>query len=130
YVSVGGIRSTGLSSALGLAQEVARLVAGDWQAPTEVDWPAAPCLAEDRARPWAAPGNGGIVCHCGLATRRASEAALAGPPPARSLAGLKRRTRVTMGRCQGFYCLGVLAGITAGRLAPGLEIAPEAADAD
>ena len=28
---------------------------------------------------------------------------------ARRLAGLKRRTRVTMGRCQGFYCLGALA---------------------
>ena len=48
-------------------------------------------------------------------TRREIEEALAGPLPARSLAGLKRRTRVTMGRCQGFYCLGELAEITEGR---------------
>ncbi|HMA16386.1 MAG TPA: NAD(P)/FAD-dependent oxidoreductase, partial [Kiloniellaceae bacterium] len=109
YVSVGGIRSTGLSSALGLAREVARLVAGEWPAPAEVAWPAAPSIAEDHPRAWAAPDNGGIVCHCELVTRREIEDALAGPLPARSLAGLKRRTRVTMGRCQGFYCLGALA---------------------
>lgn len=128
YVSVGGIRSTGLSGALGLAGEVSRLVAGNWQPPAEVAWPAAPSIAEDSPRAWAAPGNGGIVCHCELVTRREIEDALAGPLPARSLAGLKRRTRVTMGRCQGFYCLGVLAEITAGRLAPGLEIAQGAGD--
>src|SRR3546814_7780312 len=64
-----------------------------------------------------------IVCHCELVTRREIEAALAGPLPARSLAGLKRRTRVTMGRCQGFYCLGALAEITDGHFAPELAIA-------
>jgi len=37
--------------------------------------------------------------------------------PAASLAGLKRRTRVTMGRCQGFYCSAELARMTEGRLA-------------
>jgi len=31
---------------------------------------------------------------------------------AKSLAGLKRRTRVTMGRCQGFYCSARLAELT------------------
>lgn len=129
YISVGGIRSTGLSSALGLAQEVARLVAGDWPAPVEVAWPRAPALAEERPRDWAAPDNGGIVCHCELVTRREIEDALDGPLPAQSLAGLKRRTRVTMGRCQGFYCLGALAEITAGRFAPGLEIAEGRDDA-
>src|SRR3546814_8666043 len=64
-----------------------------------------------------------IVCHCELVTRREIEAALAGPLPARSLAGLKRRTRVTMGRCQGFYCLGALAEITDGHFAPELALA-------
>lgn len=114
YISVGGIRSTGLSSALGLAQEVARLVAGDWHPPAEVAWPAAPVLAEDEPRAWAAPDNGGIVCHCELVTRREIEEALECPLPARSLAGLKRRTRVTMGRCQGFFCSAELARLTDG----------------
>jgi glycerol-3-phosphate dehydrogenase len=30
--------------------------------------------------------------------------ALAGDVPPRTVEGLRRRTRATMGRCQGFYC--------------------------
>jgi glycerol-3-phosphate dehydrogenase len=40
---------------------------------------------------------------------------LNGPVPARTLGGLKRRTRVMMGRCQGFGCSGAI-----GRFAPHL----------
>lgn len=116
YCLVGGIRSTGLSSALGIASYVfeacgremgAKAAAGDL-------WPRALPIAEDLERDWQRPGNGGIVCHCEWVTRREIEAALQGPLAARSLAGLKRRTRVTMGRCQGFFCSGELAAITAG----------------
>ena len=46
--------------------------------------------------------------------RREILAALNGPLPARSLAGLKRRTRVTMGRCQGFFCYAELSRLTEG----------------
>ncbi len=117
YIAVGGIRSTGLSAALGLAQHVRRL----WDRPAAPIaaplWPTLPNLAETATRDWQRPGNGGIVCHCERVTRREIEAALAGPLPARTFAGLKRRTRVTMGRCQGFYCGAALAGLTAGRLA-------------
>jgi len=127
YVSVGGIRSTGLSSALGLARAVYDLLAGfggaGFRPPREVVWPQISAISEEAPRAWAEPGNGGIVCHCELVTRREIEAALSGPLAAQSLAGLKRRTRVTMGRCQGFYCLGALAEITDGRFAPGLELA-------
>jgi len=118
YITVGGIRSTGLSSALGLAREVCRLLEGFGEtfAPlTEPSWPKAGVLTEYGERAWARAGNGGIVCHCELVTRHEIEAALDGPLAARSLAGLKRRTRVTMGRCQGFYCLGALSEITEGR---------------
>ncbi|WP_340115501.1 NAD(P)/FAD-dependent oxidoreductase [Pelagibius sp. 7325] len=118
YITVGGIRSTGLSSALGLAREVHALLMSfgtSYTAPEEVAWPRVGVLTEYGERAWAQPGNGGIVCHCELVTRREIEAALDGPLPARSLAGLKRRTRVTMGRCQGFYCLGEMAAITEGR---------------
>jgi glycerol-3-phosphate dehydrogenase len=118
YVTVGGIRSTGLSSALGLAREVHRLLEtfGDsYRPPQQVAWPQAGVLTDYAERAWAQPDNGGIVCHCELVTRREIEAALDGPLAAQSLSGLKRRTRVTMGRCQGFYCLGALSRITAGR---------------
>jgi len=126
YVSVGGIRSTGLSSALGLAREVERLLAGfgeSYRPPAEIAWPRLDAISEAAPRAWGEPGNGGIVCHCELVTRREIETALSGPLAAQSLAGLKRRTRVTMGRCQGFYCLGALAEMTAGRFAPALTIA-------
>ena len=116
YVTVGGIRSTGLSSALGIARHVARLSAEAghrFERPPSITWPRVPNISTAAPRDFETPGNGGIVCHCELVTRREIEAALSGPLPARSLAGLKRRTRVTMGRCQGFHCSATLARMTA-----------------
>jgi glycerol-3-phosphate dehydrogenase len=75
-----------------------------------------PNLAEHLPRDWQTPGYDEIVCHCEMVTRREIEAALAGPLPPGDPGGLKRRTRCTMGRCQGFNCLGRLAELTAGRL--------------
>lgn len=130
YVTVGGIRSTGLSSALGTAAHVHRLTAGllaGHRPVADPVWPRMPMLAEDETRDWQCPGNDGVVCHCERVTRREIEAALDGPTGARSLAGLKRRTRVTMGRCQGFYCSQELAAITAGRLAVPMTADPTTA---
>lgn len=118
YVTVGGIRSTGLSAALGIARHVADLMTGQgaqWEAAGDPVWPRVPNISEAGQRDWQSPGHGGVVCHCELVTRREVEAALEGPLGARSLAGLKRRTRVTMGRCQGFYCSAALADLTQGR---------------
>jgi glycerol-3-phosphate dehydrogenase len=53
-----------------------------------------------------------------MVTRREILEALEGPLPARDVGGLKRRTRATMGRCQGFYCLARIAQLTLGRLDP------------
>ena len=116
YISVSGIRSTGLSAALGIARRVYDLyaeAAGPRVALENCSWPRVQSLADPGPRDWEQPGNGGIVCHCELVTRREILAALHGPLAARSLGGLKRRTRVTMGRCQGFYCSGELAELTA-----------------
>lgn len=126
YICVGGIRSTGLSAALGIAAHVLRL-AGRGDTPlADPVWPQMPNISVDGERDWQRAGHGGIVCHCELATRREIEAALSGPLAAGSLAGLKRRTRVTMGRCQGFYCSAELARLTEGRLArPMLEPSDE-----
>ncbi len=119
YISVGGIRSTGLSAALGIASHVYRLyqAMGNSQNPIEnVTCPKVLPLAETVDRNWSKPGNGGIVCHCELVTRYEIEQALKGPLAANSLAGLKRRTRATMGRCQGFYCAAELSELCANRL--------------
>jgi len=121
FVTVGGIRSTGLSAALGIARHVLDLVrsatARSFVPPAEIHWPRPAAIAECGERDWQRPGNGGILCHCERVTRREIEAALTGPLAARSFAGLKRRTRVGMGRCQGFYCTAALARMTEGRLA-------------
>jgi glycerol-3-phosphate dehydrogenase len=119
-ITVGGIRSTGLSAALGIAQYVLALHEDSGARhvpPAAPRWPLMPVLAESDGRGWQQHDNDGIVCHCEQITRREIEAALSGPLAPQGFAGLKRRTRVTMGRCQGFFCSAALGEITRGRLA-------------
>jgi glycerol-3-phosphate dehydrogenase len=118
WITVGGIRSTGLTAALGIAQHVASLYAAQFDAlaaPAEPIWTPVPNLAEHLPRPYQ-KGAGEIVCHCELVTRAEIEAALAGPLPAGDIGGLKRRTRCMMGRCQGFYCSWRVTELAAARL--------------
>ena len=118
WITVGGIRSTGLSGALGIAQHVFALYQSMGHRHTALAAPVVPrakVLAESGMRDWQLPEHGEIVCHCELVTRREVEAALKGPLAAKSLAGLKRQTRATMGRCQGFYCSARLAELTEGQ---------------
>ena len=123
YISVGGIRSTGLSAALGIARYVSRLNAGVAFSSGPIEAPNCPApdrLSNYHPRDWESAGHGGIICHCELVTKREILAALEGPMAPTTLQGLKRRTRVCMGRCQGFYCTGPLATLTEGRLSPAL----------
>ena len=117
WISVGGIRSTGLSAALGIARHVFRLYENLGEKHCPIDNPIFPrtaMLAESGIRAWRRKGHGEIVCHCELVTELEIRQALSGSLPARSLSGLKRKTRVTMGRCQGFYCSARLAELTGG----------------
>jgi len=119
WITVAGIRSTGLTGSLGIARHVSGLYSQNFGGladnPTPI-WTPVPNLAEHSPRPHQQPGYGEIVCHCELVTRTEIEAALAGPLPAGDLGGLKRRTRCMMGRCQGFYCSARVAELAAGRL--------------
>jgi glycerol-3-phosphate dehydrogenase len=119
WITSAGIRSTGLTGALGIALQAAELYRRHFGELREQPAPAIPMpnLAEHLPRRHAAPGYGEMVCHCELVTRAEIEAALSGPLPAGDLGGLKRRTRVMMGRCQGFYCSAKVAALTDGRLA-------------
>lgn len=119
WISVGGIRSTGLTAALGIAQHVYGLYAGKHQRIPESawQWPQLPNLAEHLPRDYHKPGYGEIVCHCEMVTRRELDVALNSLLPPGDLGGLKRRTRACMGRCQGFYCSAEVAQISANRLA-------------
>jgi glycerol-3-phosphate dehydrogenase len=113
WITVAGIRSTGLTGSLGIAQHVAKLYAKNFgklpkKQPAPIYTPV-PNLAEHTIRPYMKGGE--IVCHCEWVTRGEIEAACAGPLPAGNLGGLKRRTRAMMGRCQGFYCGAEVASI-------------------
>jgi glycerol-3-phosphate dehydrogenase len=105
WITVAGIRSTGLTAAPGIARYVERLYTEHFGALRRVPppvWTPVPNLAEMRPRPYMAGGE--IVCHCERVTRGEIAAALTGPLPAGDLGGLKRRTRAMLGRCQGFNC--------------------------
>ncbi|WP_448950150.1 FAD-dependent oxidoreductase [Labrys neptuniae] len=124
WISVGGIRSTGLSAALGIARHVLRLHTGTEGSttPAEIPLPSpVPNLAEHLPRDYQQPGYGEIICHCELVTRREIETALSRPLAAGDFGGLKRRTRCAMGRCQGFNCSAKLASLTKDRFAVPLD---------
>lgn len=115
YLLLGGIRSTGLTASMALAEH-ARVLLGDAGLTLEPrdDLPGPPRMpnvGEARPRPYlsgdqiaADPEYGTIVCFCVRVSRGEIRDALASPVPPRDLDGLRRRTRAGMGRCQGFYC--------------------------
>lgn len=119
WITVGGIRSTGLTAALGIAQHVFNLYRQRIQHTpvTDLIWPPLPNLAEHLPRDYQQPGYGEIVCHCEWVTSREIQATFASALPPGDLGGLKRRTRACMGRCQGFYCGARVAELSAGHLA-------------
>ncbi|MDY7533054.1 NAD(P)/FAD-dependent oxidoreductase [Pseudomonas sp. Bout1] len=119
WITVGGIRSTGLTAALGIARHVFSLYEARHTPLTaqSLQWPTLPNLAEHLPRDYQTPGYGEIICHCEMVTLREINAALASTLPPGDLGGLKRRTRACMGRCQGFYCSARVAELSAGRLA-------------
>ena len=65
--------------------------------------------AVDRRRPRLRPRR--VLLRAGHAGR--ADAALPAPIPPLDLEGLRRRTRATMGRCQGFYCAAELDSLLA-----------------
>ncbi len=115
YVCVGGIRSTGLTASLAIGEYVLGQMAAAGFEPPEVDEepvvPRMPPLGERETRPYqndeliaSDPSFGRIVCFCERVTDGEVRRALTAPIPAVDLGGLRRRTRATNGRCQGFFC--------------------------
>lgn len=115
YVLVGGIRSTGLTSGMAIAEHVLGLLAdAGLDVDERTDLPAPPRmpnLGEAGVRPYqdsdriaADPEYGRIVCFCERVTAGEIRDAFQSPVPPADLDGLRRRTRVMNGRCQGFYC--------------------------
>jgi glycerol-3-phosphate dehydrogenase len=105
YACVGGIRSTGLTASMAIAEHV-RTELGAAGLPLRPKGDPAtiriPNIGEFAPRPY--EERGPIVCFCERVTRAEIDAALGSAIPPVDLDGLRRRTRVLMGRCQGFYC--------------------------
>jgi glycerol-3-phosphate dehydrogenase len=114
YVTVGGIRSTGLTASMAIAAHVTRLLAGtglDLGPVREPEPVTMPNLGAAAPRPHqrpelvaADPEYATLVCHCERVSRGEIRDALTSTIPPRTLEGLRRRTRARSGRCQGTYC--------------------------
>ncbi|WP_019634943.1 NAD(P)/FAD-dependent oxidoreductase [Actinomadura atramentaria] len=115
YLLVGGIRSTGLTAGMAIAEHVHGLLAGAGLAlEPRADLPAPPRMpniGEAFTRPYQDadliardPEYGRVVCFCERVTAGEIRDALASPLPPAGLDGLRRRTRAMNGRCQGFFC--------------------------
>ncbi|WP_374999953.1 NAD(P)/FAD-dependent oxidoreductase [Aeromicrobium sp. CTD01-1L150] len=116
YVVLGGIRSTGLTAGMALAEHTMGMLAA-----AEVDVsprpealppaPRMPNIGEAGVRPYQDaerierdPAYGSVVCFCERVTRGEVRDAFASTVPPVSMEGLRRRTRLMNGRCQGFFC--------------------------
>lgn len=114
WITVGGIRSTGLSAGLGIAEYVVnQIVPGIIASPAKTQCRSikVPSLSAFDERPWADAGlissdhrYAEIICHCERVTLGEIEEVLQSNLPPRTIKALRRRTRAMFGRCQGFYC--------------------------
>ena len=112
YAGVGGIRSTGLSASMAIAEHVREgLGLAELEPRAGLPEPRMANIGQRCARPFARAeliqsdaDYGRIVCFCERVTRGEIRDAFAGPVPPVDLDGLRRRTRAHLGRCQGFFC--------------------------
>ena len=108
-----GVESPGLSAAPAIGQELGDEVAAflglkkdeGWKQPTPLPKTFRTMTDEERAAAYAKdPEYGVLVCRCEQVTEAEIRAAIRRPVGARSIDGVKRRTRAGMGRCQGGFC--------------------------
>ena len=114
YICVGGIRSTGISGCLGIAEYVVDLLKEGGVAlrrRPEFRTIRMPNIGEAFVRAYQNPelieknpAYGQILCHCERVTLGEVQDAIHSDIPATTLDALRRRTRATQGRCQGFNC--------------------------
>ena len=113
FVDCAGIESPGLSASPAIGQAVAELVQSILHLPENPDFnprrkgildPKTLSFAERAALIQKNPAYGQIICRCETVTEGEIVDAIHRVPGARSLDGVKRRTRAGMGRCQAGFC--------------------------
>jgi len=109
WITVGGIRSTGLTSSLGLAKHIFKLNNTKYEKhKNAIRTLQMVNISEFDKRAYLEGGYDKIICHCECVTNTEIKNALEDEVGAGTIGGLKRRTRVTMGRCQGFNCISAI----------------------
>jgi len=112
-INLVGIESPGLTSALPLARRAAALMAEVEDLVPKADFKPrrigiVPFAEQSRGRQKeliaADPNFGEIICRCETITKAEILAAVHNCLGVSTVAGIKNRTRATMGRCQGGYC--------------------------
>lgn len=114
YLCLGGIRSTGISGAMGIAEygiELLRDAGLELKPKPKFKTVKLPTIGQSFVRPHqdaemiaSNPAYAEIVCHCERVSRGELMDAMNAPIPAMTVDGLRRRTRASQGRCQGFNC--------------------------
>lgn len=124
YICAGGIRSTGLTSSMAIAEYVRDELdaAGLELRERKEGLPVVrmPSIGEAQTRPFtdaarieADPEYGRVVCFCERVTHGEIRDSARSVVPPVDLDGLRRRTRALMGRCQGFFCSAHVAALLA-----------------
>lgn len=113
FIDCAGIDSPGIASCPAVGEMVARLVKDGLQLKKKADFvstrkgilkPDTLGREERNALIRENPAYGSIVCRCEMITEGEIVDAIRRPLGAKSLDGIKRRTRAGMGRCQAGFC--------------------------
>ena len=113
FFDCAGIESPGLSSSPAIGEMVAGLIREKLGLSPRPDFvptrkgivnPQTLSFAERQALVKENPAYGRVICRCETVTEGEIVDAITRPLGARSLDGVKRRTRAGMGRCQGGFC--------------------------
>ena len=113
FFNAAGIESPGLSSAPAIGEYLAEMIAEKLQAEKKENFISRrediPCVAESTPEEIRElidkdPAYGNVICRCETVTEGEILNAIRRPLGARSLDGVKRRTRAGMGRCQAGFC--------------------------
>lgn len=113
FIDCAGIESPGLSSTPAIGEMVAQILKEKYDLKEKEDFistrkgildPAKLSLEERNALIHQKPAYGNIICRCEMVTEGEIIDAIRRPIGAKSLDGVKRRTRAGMGRCQAGFC--------------------------
>ena len=131
FFNAGGIESPGLSSSPAIADYIVKLMAKSglqltrkerWSGTRERVIRFRELSTEERCAVIAEnPEFGQIICRCEQVTEAEIRRAIRGDVGARTVDGVKRRTRAGMGRCQGGFCSPRVMEILAEELNCGLD---------